>query len=196
MEAILASLANATRALQQEVRRAREQHRREIARAAQLQEHARFLALFVDDVTAEAYLRQKWRQPSTPTLDEAVANLRAWSATLTEDRILREKLLPWTAERLEAAKATSRFVREHGLHKWVHHQNFANTLAPTTNVFLEITQAHGYRPEGTGCEASRRKQSIRQWCRRWRRRWRIMLGIVPRLDAESVERRRTKVTKQ
>ena len=194
METTVATLASATRALQQEVRRAREQHRRQTARIAQLEEHARFLAIFADVVAAEAYLRQKWRSAPVSTLDDTIAHLRTWHATLTKDDVLREQQRPWTPGRLQAATMTSRFLHEHELHRWVHDQNFVNTLAPTTNVFLEITNAHGYRTAGAGPRSSRQKQSIRQWCRRWRRRWQVSLGTVPRLDAECVARRRQKAS--
>ena len=96
MERAIAKLETAIADLQRETHRIRQKSRRENQRADELRTNARHLALLGQDgmTVAEAYLRHKWKDPTT--LDAAIADVRIWRANLSDEDEHDSRQRPWT----------------------------------------------------------------------------------------------------
>jgi len=78
-----------------------------------------------------------------------------------------------------AAAVIAKFISEHALQKWVHHQNVKLGISPATALVMQELPKHGLQGRArSSAESHRGHRSSLQFLRRWRKRWGIRQGNI------------------
>ena len=81
---------------------------------------------------------------------------------------------------LQRANAViAKFISEHALQKWVHHQNVRLGISPATALVIQELPKHGLEGHArSSADSHRGHRSSLQFLRRWRKRWGIRQGKI------------------